>query len=138
MVSSAISAPVIRPLLPRTSSAASGLRFCGMMELPVENRSESATKPNCALDQSTSSSAKRERCIAISACRRQRLHHEVAVGDRVDGVGRRPVEAQQLGGHGAVDGIGGPGERGGAERRFVEPPAAVGDARPRSRPIIST
>ena len=63
-MSSATSAPVIRPTLARTSSAASGFRFCGMIEEPVENRSDSATKPNCADDQITSSSAKRDRCVA--------------------------------------------------------------------------
>ena len=53
-----------RPALPRTSSAASGLRFCGMIEEPVEKASESLTKPNCAEVQITISSAKRERCTA--------------------------------------------------------------------------
>ena len=33
---SAVMQPMIRPAWPRTSSAASGLRFCGMIELPVE------------------------------------------------------------------------------------------------------
>ncbi len=30
-----VSAPMMRPALARTSSAASGLRFCGMIEEPV-------------------------------------------------------------------------------------------------------
>ena len=41
-MSSAVSAPTMRPVLARTSSAASGLRFCGMIEEPVVNLSESA------------------------------------------------------------------------------------------------
>ncbi len=41
----AVKAPMMRPVLPRTSSAASGLRFCGMIEDPVEKASESLTKP---------------------------------------------------------------------------------------------
>ncbi len=62
-----VSAPITRPTLARTSSAASGLRFCGMIEEPVVNLSESRMKLNCAELQITSSSAKRERCIAVSA-----------------------------------------------------------------------
>jgi hypothetical protein len=50
--------------LDRISSAASGFFFCGMMLDPVENRSESVTKRNCALDQITSSSANRLRWVA--------------------------------------------------------------------------
>ena len=53
---------MIRPLCPRTSSAASGLRFCGMIDEPVENSSDSLTKPNGALAQMISSSASRDRC----------------------------------------------------------------------------
>ena len=53
---------MIRPLCPRTSSAASGLRFCGMIDEPVEYWSESLTKPKGALAQMISSSASRERC----------------------------------------------------------------------------
>src|ERR1700761_424964 len=63
-VSSPMSAPTMRPVLPRTNSAASGLRFCGMMDEPVEKASESFTKPNCGVVQRTISSAKRERCVA--------------------------------------------------------------------------
>ena len=57
----------MRPDLPRTSSAASGLRFCGMIELPEVNASGIRTKPNCGVDHSTSSSASRERCTAQTA-----------------------------------------------------------------------
>ena len=59
-----MSAPMIRPGLARTSSAASGLRFCGMIEEPVVNLSDSRMKPNCAVDQSTISSASRDRWTA--------------------------------------------------------------------------
>ncbi len=34
-ISRPVSAPTIRPAFARTSSAASGLRFCGMIEEPV-------------------------------------------------------------------------------------------------------
>ena len=47
------------------SSAASGLRFCGMIELPVVNASDNVMKSNGALHQMTISSARRERWIAV-------------------------------------------------------------------------
>src|SRR3989441_7919343 len=58
-------APAMRPTLPRTSSAASGLRFCGMIEEPVVNLSDSVTKPISGEHHSTISSAKRDRCTAV-------------------------------------------------------------------------
>ena len=132
-----MSAPTMRPVLPRTSSAASGLRFCGMIDEPVEKASESLTKPNCGVVHSTISSAKRERCVAVIAIGRERLEREVAVGDAVERIGGRPVEAERLGGHVAVDRERGAGERRGAERTFVEALARVPEA-PASRPSIST
>ena len=53
-----------RPVLARTSSAASGLRFCGMIEEPVVNLSDSLTRPVSGEVQITISSAKRDRCTA--------------------------------------------------------------------------
>ena len=55
----------MRPVLARTSSAASGLRFCGMIEEPVVNLSDSVTKPTSGEHHSTISSAKRDRCTAV-------------------------------------------------------------------------
>ena len=55
---------MIRPGFARTSSAASGLRFCGIIDEPVVNASDSWIKPNLSVDQMTISSAKRERCVA--------------------------------------------------------------------------
>src|SRR5215831_11784788 len=66
-ISSASSAPMMRPVLARTSSAASGLRFCGMMEEPVVKRSESEMRPTSGEHQITISSAKRDRCTAVMA-----------------------------------------------------------------------
>ena len=86
---SATSAPTTRPVLPRTSSAASGLRFCGMIEEPVEKASLSLTKPNCGVVHRTISSAKRDRCVAEIAAaakasraksRSATLSSELAVG----------------------------------------------------------
>src|SRR6185503_8787652 len=45
-------------------SAASGLRFCGMMEEPVVKASDSFTKPKAGVDHCTSSAARRDRCTA--------------------------------------------------------------------------
>ena len=66
MVQSATKAPTMRPTLARVSSAASGLRFCGMIELPVVKASDSAMKRNGAEHQITISSARRDRCTAVS------------------------------------------------------------------------
>ena len=48
----------------RSSSAASGLRFCGMIEEPVDQASLKLMKPKAADDQTTISSAMRERWVA--------------------------------------------------------------------------
>ena len=55
----------------------------------------------------------------------EKLDDEVAVGDRIHGIRRRPVEAQRLSGHGAVDGKGRAGQGGGAQGALVEPFAAI-------------
>ena len=57
--------------------------------------------------------------------RRQRLEDEVAIGDRIERVRRRPVEAQRLGRHVAIDRIGRARQRRRPERALVEPPARV-------------
>jgi hypothetical protein len=53
--------------LARTSSAASGLRFCGMIDEPVVNLSDSRRKPTSGDVHSTISSANRDRWIAVIA-----------------------------------------------------------------------
>ena len=58
---------MIRPALARTSSAASGLRFCGMIDEPVVKRSDSEIRPTSGEHQMTISSAKRDRCTAVIA-----------------------------------------------------------------------
>ena len=78
---------------------------------PVENRSDSVTKRNCADDQITSSSARRLRCMAQIEATRQKLQREITVADRVQRIGRGPVKAQRLGGHLAVDRKGGARQR---------------------------
>ena len=109
---------MMRPVLARTSSAASGLRFCGMIEEPVVNLSDSRMKPTSGDVQITISSASRDRCTAAIAAaasvsstksRSDTASSEFAVGR---------VEAERLRGHGAVDRERGAGERRGAERAF--------------------
>ncbi len=119
---------MMRPVLARTNSAASGLRFCGMIEEPVVNLSDSLRKPTSGEVQITISSAKRDRCTDAIAAAAERLQHEIAVGHRIERVGGRPVEAERLGGHGAVERKRGAGQRRGAERAFVEPAAGIGEA----------
>ena len=63
VTSSATRSPTTRPVLPRISSAKSGFFFCGMMDDPVENASDSSMNPNSELDHSTISSHSRDRCM---------------------------------------------------------------------------
>ena len=49
--------------MPRISSAMSGFFFCGIMDEPVVNASESLTNLNSQEDHSTSSSESLLRCI---------------------------------------------------------------------------
>ena len=64
MPSRLASEAAIRGALPRSSSAASGFFFWGMMLEPEAKESGSSQKPNSWLDQSTISPPSRERCIA--------------------------------------------------------------------------
>ena len=53
---------------------------------------------------------------------------EVPVGDRIERIGGWPVETQRRGGGVAVDGKGRSGQGCRTERRFVQPPAGIGEA----------
>ena len=84
-----LSAPMMRPVLARTSSAASGLRFCGMIEEPVVNLSDSFTRPTSGEVQMTISSASRDRCtdaiaaaasVSMTKSRSDTASSELAVG----------------------------------------------------------
>ena len=59
----ATKSPTTRPIFPRVNSAKSGFFFCGIIDDPVENASESVMNPNSVDDQSMISSHRRERCI---------------------------------------------------------------------------
>ena len=120
-------APAMRPTLARLNSAASGLRFCGMIEEPVVNLSESLMKPNCGVIQITISSASRDKCTAADRRRSQGLEREIAVRDAVERVGHRPVEAEHFGGPVAIDRERRAGQRRRPERALVEPLARIGE-----------
>ena len=117
-----------RPLLARTSSAASGLRFCGIIEEPVVNLSESLTRPVSGEDQITISSASRDRCtlamaaaasVSMTKSRSETASSEFAIG-------RSKPSAFAVMSRSSVKR--GAGERAGAERRLVQPLARVGKA----------
>ncbi len=120
---------MMRPTLARISSAASGLRFCGMIELPVVNLSESFTKPNCDDDQITSSSAKRLRCMAqrLAALSVSRMKSRSETASSELAVGRSKPSAFAPSSSRSI-GVGRAGEGGGAERAFVEALARILEA----------
>ena len=66
-VSMPIRSPYTLPVLPRISSAISGLRFWGIMDEPVVNSLDSSTNLNSQLDHKIISSLKRDRCIIVVA-----------------------------------------------------------------------
>ena len=71
----------MRPVFALVSSAASGLRFCGMIEEPVVNASESEISRYGEEHQMMISSAKRDRCIARMRQCREIFQREIPVGD---------------------------------------------------------
>ena len=54
----------MRGAFARSSSAASGFFFCGMIEEPDAHASATSQKPNSSLDHRTSSAPSRERWVA--------------------------------------------------------------------------
>ena len=62
-----IQLPTARPARPRTSSAMSGFRFCGMIEDPVVIDSGNETHPNSGDDHSTNSCAIRLKSSIVNA-----------------------------------------------------------------------
>ena len=86
------------------------------------------TKPNCGVDHSTSSSARRDRWIAVieAAARNSSAKSRSDTASIELRAGRSKAKAR--GGRVAVDRKAGAGQRGGAERAFVEPRAGVGEA----------
>src|SRR6516165_7247255 len=109
---------MMRPVLARTSSAASGLRFCGMMEEPLVNRSESAIRPTSGEHQTTISSAKRDKCTGDGGGG-ERLQDEIAVGHGIERIRHRRFEPERLRRRVPVDRECGARERSGAERTKI-------------------
>ncbi len=91
-MNSATVAPRMRPILARISSAASGLRFCGMIDDPVDHLSDIDTNRNWADDQITSSSARRDMWTAQMLLAARNSSAKIPVADRVQAVGHGTVE----------------------------------------------
>ena len=118
----------MRPVLARTSSAASGLRFCGMIEEPVVNLSDSLTRPTSGDDQITISSAKRDRCTAAieaaDSVSSTKSRSDTASSEFA--IGRSKPSAFAVMSRSIGNDV--PASARGAERAFVEPRARVGEA----------
>ena len=99
-----------------------------MIELPVQKRSASVTKPKRGDDHSTSSSAKRDRWIMISAAAASNSIAKSRSPTASSEFEQSAVEAELAGDPRAIDRERRAGERGGAERQAVDAPAAVGEA----------
>ena len=84
-----------RGALARSSSAASGFFFWGMIEEPDAHASETSQNPYSSVDHSTISRAQARQVGGAGRGRRQVVEHEVAVGDRVHGVLGHAGEAQR-------------------------------------------
>ena len=74
------SAPMMRPVLARTSSAASGLRFCGMIEEPVVKRVAKPQEADQRRGPDHDLLGKARQVHRGDRGRGQRLEHEIAVG----------------------------------------------------------
>ena len=118
----------MRPVRARTSSAASGLRFCGIIDEPVVNASDNLIRPTSGDDQSTISSAKRDRCTAAieQAASVSSTKSRSATASSEFAVGRAKPSA--FAAIGAIERKGSAGKRAGAKWAFVETHAGIGKA----------
>jgi hypothetical protein len=91
----------------------------GIIEEPVEKASATRTNPKRGFDHQVDH--REGRC-------RHDLHHEVAVRDGIERVGRHALEAELRRGRGAVQRVASTGQRPGAKRRDVEAPLRIGQA----------
>ena len=105
-----------RGAFPRSSSAASGFFFCGMIELPLVQASDRTTKPNSSLDHRTSSAPRRERCVAQVAAAERKSRTKSRFETASIEFGDHAVEAELGGDHAAVGVEVHAGQRAGAER----------------------
>ncbi len=120
----------MRPVLARTSSAASGFRFCGMIDDPVVNLSVSRTKPHCGEVQLHDLLGEPRQMHGGDRRRGQRLEREVAIRHGVERIGGRPRKAEVARRRLPVDREGRAGQRRRAQRTFGKPLGGVGEASP--------
>ena len=120
----------MRPVLARTSSAASGFRFCGMIDEPVVNLSESRAKPHCGEVQFTTSSASRDRCMAAIAAAASvssaKSRSDTASSEFAAGRVKAELPCRRV----PVDRERRAGQRRRAERTFGQPLGGVGEPAP--------
>ena len=98
-----------------------------MIEEPVENLSDSLTKPELRRGPDHQFLGETRQMHGADAGGRKGFEDEIPVRDGIERIGRRPVEAERFGRHVAVDRIGRAGQRRRAERAFVEPFARIGE-----------
>ena len=109
-----------------------------MIELPVQKRSASVTKPKRGLDQSTSSSAKRDRCIIASAANAANSIAKSRSDTASSEFAHSAVEAELARDGVAVDRVARAGERRAAERQAVRRGGGSRPSRSLSRANIAS
>ena len=107
----------IRGAFARSSSAASGFFFCGMIDEPDDHASGSSKKPNSCDRPQHELGAEAREVRRADRGGAEVVEDEVAVGDRVDRVRRDAVEAELVGDHAAVGVEVHAGQRARAERQ---------------------
>ena len=117
-----------RAARPRTSSAGSGFFLFGMIDEPGRERVARADEPEPRVRPPRDLLGQTAQVDHPEGDRRERLDDEVAIADRVERVGRDPVEPELRGGRLAIERVARARERARAERRDVGPPPGVGQA----------
>lgn len=110
-----------------------------MIDEPVENASDSLTKPNCGVAHSTISSARRDRVHRTDRSCGERFEHEIPVRDPESSefaVGRSKPSALAVMCRSIGKDV--PASAGGAQRAFVETRARIPDPAAVARQHLST
>jgi hypothetical protein len=124
----AVSAPTTRPVLARTSSAASRIallrhdRGAGGELVGELHQADQRRGPDHDL------LGQPRQVHGCDGRGGQGLHDEVAIGHGVERIGRRPVETERLRRHVPVERERRAGQRGRAERRLIQTLARIGEA----------
>ena len=103
--------PITRAARPRTSSAGSGLRLFGIIELPVEYASATRTNPNARVRPPRDLLGEPAEVDHPERDRGERLDDEVAIADGVERVRGDAVEPELRRGRLAVERVAGAGQR---------------------------